>query len=869
MEEEQKYNRGSEWRKWDLHVHSPKVFLNNQFGTTSVDDFVNKISDSGIVAVGLTNYFRFDDSELGEVKDKLNKKGIVVFPNIEFRTQPPNKENEEMHVHVLFSDTVSTQKITNFLGRLKTVDQKYCKDLTTQDIETTSITIDALREKLAEDEDIKYLQDYLIIACPRGQGNFRPSKNDDGRGNNFAIVVDKYSDILFGNADDTEFFLKTDRYKNAKTKPVLLCSDTHKLDDIGAKFTWVKADTTFEGLKQTLYEPKERVLIQERNPSDSKTKRLIIDRTIYKTSSGEEKTVYFNGDLNSIIGKRGSGKSTLLKNLAQKIDPNEFSKRDKKVPYALSDFEVVWGDEQKNEGTEESPKSIFYIPQGYLSALAYDDGERANERDVFLTQLLKKNERFANAIQSFENFVSKNKVYIEELIQKLLTANATIKENATSLKKQGAKAEIEAEIKKKNEQIKKYKGTGITDKEVKDYSEAKKVVENSKGSIDTLNQDKDILTAMKKTGASVFVSDQEFSLLSSARQELIQKELQKKSKENLKTLIDKELVEIDTQIKTLEKAVADKEKVIKKLEEKIKKSKALEDLTKELTALEKTIDAIKKLSDNLEKSKKEKTETINALVDAYGNFETQQTSIYKTIKFEEKFSFLKVKVVARYNTQQLKTFVERNINTRDSDQSVKSEKDIKELFGDNPKQISVDTIKKLITGIVDGKIIAKVEAGDVGAVLAQLLKNRFEIDYLNSVKTINGRTHFKDMTGGQKAIALLELIFRFDDEKYPILIDQPEDDLDVGGIASDLVNFITSEKQDRQIIIVTHNASLVICADTENVIVSNIKSAGSSKYDFSYAIGSIENPDRRSDIIEVLEGGESALKKRMLKLNIR
>lgn len=868
MPENPQYNRGSEWRKWDLHVHSPKVFLNNQFGAISNDDFVNKISESGIVAVGLTNYFRFDDAELGEIKDKLNKKGIVVFPNIEFRTQPPNKENEEMHIHVLFSDSVSIQKIKNFLGRLKTVDQKYCKDLTTQEIETTSITIDTLRNALAEDEDIKHLRDYLIIACPRGQGNFRPSNNGDGRGNNFAIVVDEYSDMLFGNADDTEFFLKEDRYKNAKAKPVLLCSDAHKNDDIGTKFSWIKADVTFEGLKQSLYEPKERVVIQERNPSDSKTKRLFIDYTTYKTSTGEEK-IYFNKDLNSIIGKRGSGKSTLLKNLAQKIDPNEFSKRDPKAPYVLNNFEVVWGDGQKDGGTEESPKSIFYIPQGYLSALSYDDGERAHERDTFLTQLLKKNERFANAIQSFENFVSKNKVYIEELIQKLLTTNDSIKENGVLLKKQGAKAEIEEEVKKKNEQIKKYKGTDITDQEVKDYSEAKKAVEDSSKTVDILEQDKDILNTIKKAGASVFISDQEFSLLSSARQELIQKELQKKSKESLKTLIDEEVVKIDAQIKKLSKIITDKGGVVKKLEEKIKKTKALEDLTKELATLEKTLETIKKLSAQLEKAKKERAETIDALADAYGNFETQQNSIYKTIKFDEKFSFLKVEVIARYNTQQLKTFVERNINTRDSQQSIKNDDDVKVLFGDSPEKLSSDTVKKLINGLLEETIVIKVEAGDVGTVLAQLLKNRFEIDYLNSVKTKDGQTHFKDMTGGQKAIALLELIFRFDDEKYPILIDQPEDDLDVGGIASDLVNFVTTEKQDRQIIIVTHNASLVICADTENTVVSNVKNLGNSKYDFSYATGSIENPDRRKDIIEVLEGGEGALRKRMLKLSIR
>src|SRR3989344_2295652 len=119
---------------------------------------------------------------LEKLKNKLTARGIVVFPNIEFRTQPPNKENEAMHVHVLFSNEVSIQKIKNFLGRLKTVDGKYCKDLTTEDIKTTTVSIDTLKNTLAEDEDIKHLEDYLIVACRRGRGISRPSGNDDGCG---------------------------------------------------------------------------------------------------------------------------------------------------------------------------------------------------------------------------------------------------------------------------------------------------------------------------------------------------------------------------------------------------------------------------------------------------------------------------------------------------------------------------------------------------------------------------------------------------------------------------------------------------------------------------------------------------------------
>lgn len=861
--ETNKFLRGSEWRKWDLHIHSLNTRLDNGYNGATADNFVKAVTDKQIDVVGLTNYFNFSEEDFS-LKNKLEEKGVTVFLNLEIRLAYQNKEDDCCDAHIVFDNRVTKNNIESFLTKLNVTDrgtEKIAKNLSEkEEFEKATVEFDHLIEILNQ-ESLNLTGKYLIGFLSRGKGNSRSSTNYE--------KIAKKSHFLIHSSDKVGNVEEDRDYWLTKNKPLLQSSDAHKLVDIGSKFTWIKADTTFEGFKQTLYEPKARVLIQERSPSDPKTGRLVIDRVTYKMSDGDKKTVYFNKDLNSIIGKRGSGKSTLLKNLAQKIDQNEFSKRDKKSPYPLDNFEVVWGDGQKNSGTDESPKSIFYIPQGYLSALAYDDGERANERDAFLTQLLKKNERFANAIKSFENFVSKNKVHIEELIQKLLTANTSIKENEVLLKKQGTKTEIEKEVKKKNEQIKKYKGTEITDEEIKEYSKAQKAIEDSKKEADVLNQDKEILVSIKKTGASIFISDHEFSLLSTARQELIQKELQKKSKASLEALIDKEITKIETQIKDLNKIITDNEKTVKKSEEKIKKSKALDGLTKELAALENTIDNIKKLTDIITRAKKERAESVDALAKAYNDFGSQQESIYRTIEFKEKFSFLKVEVVTRYNTQQLKNFVERNINTRDSDPNIKTEEDIRTLFGDSPTKLSPETVKKLIEGLIDEKIKIKVEAGDINAVLAQLLGNRFEIDYLNSVKTKDGQTQFKNMTGGQKAIALLELIFRFDDEKYPILIDQPEDDLDVGGIASDLVNFVDDEKQERQIIIVTHNASLVICADTENIVTSEVQGLGNSKYNFTYATGSIENPDRRTDIINVLEGGEDALKKRMLKLNIR
>lgn len=864
--------RGSSWEKWDLHIHTPKTFLNNNYGNCSTDEFVRTIVDSGIKVVGLTNYFHFDN-EFENVRQQLTNRGVIVFPNLEFRTQPQNKDNEEMHIHMIFSEKVPISKIDGFLGRLKTVDDKYCKNLTPAEIGTVVIAYDTIKTTLENDKELRRFEDYILVACPKGQGNFRPSSSDDGRGNNSAITIDKNTDVLFGKTDDTEFFLKTDRYEGAEPKPVLSCSDAHGKDQIGSSFTWIKADCNFEGLKQILWEPASRVKIQERNPDDEKPGRIAIDKVTYKDGSGNEKEVLFNRDLNSIIGIRGSGKSTLLKNIALSVDKKQFEKKDKGDNlYNLENFKVVWGDGQDNHGTDESPKSVFFIPQNYLSLLSYDESGKAQARDEFLTDLLKKNVKFANAIRAYESFVSDNKVKIESNIEKLLKNNTTLNEAKTQLRKQGSRKEIETELNKKNEDIKKYKGTGtqaLTDSDVINYTQANEVVTNDEKKLLIIEQDKEILTGLKNTGANVYIANQEITRLSSSRQQLLQTELLKKSKESLSNLIDSEIDKINQEVKVLNTRIVANKQILATLDSKIKANKAIEKLAKELSQLQQTLKYIGELEGILTQATKDKEDAISGLVEAYEAYDMQQAAIFGSIEFDERFSFLQIKIVTYYNLQDLASFVEKNINTIATSPLIIGDADIKELHSSSPAKLTSFTLKKYINKLTEGSIKLKAEIKEVGQVLSQLLKNRYEIDFLNSVKTKDDGVIFKNMTGGQKAIALLELVFRFDDERYPILIDQPEDDLDVSGIATDLVNFIKSEKSERQIIIVSHNASLVICADSEEVLVSNSTKLQDVKYDFSYMTGSIENETIRDFIIKVLEGGKEALKQRARKLNFK
>jgi hypothetical protein len=92
-----KINRGSAWRKWDLHLHSFYTSINNDFSPKSVNDYLNKIIAENIEVVGLTNYFNFSDDDWN-LKSQLEAKDIVVFLNLELRLTYTNKVTIVMEI---------------------------------------------------------------------------------------------------------------------------------------------------------------------------------------------------------------------------------------------------------------------------------------------------------------------------------------------------------------------------------------------------------------------------------------------------------------------------------------------------------------------------------------------------------------------------------------------------------------------------------------------------------------------------------------------------------------------------------------------------------------------------------------------------
>ena len=126
------------------------------------------------------------------------------------------------------------------------------------------------------------------------------------------------------------------------------------------------------------------------------------------------------------------------------------------------------------------------------------------------------------------------------------------------------------------------------------------------------------------------------------------------------------------------------------------------------------------------------------------------------------------------------------------------------------------------------------------------------------VQKDNKRVDLSLQSPGTRANLLMEFILS-EDKEIPLLIDQPEDNIDNFTIANKLTNWISLMKEKRQLIIVTHDPNIVVNADAENVIICEQKENGL----FNYNNGPLESNYVLDSIVKILEGGKEALERRM------
>ena len=128
----------------------------------------------------------------------------------------------------------------------------------------------------------------------------------------------------------------------------------------------------------------------------------------------------------------------------------------------------------------------------------------------------------------------------------------------------------------------------------------------------------------------------------------------------------------------------------------------------------------------------------------------------------------------------------------------------------------------------------------------------------------------EQLSPGTRGIVLLLLYLAIDaDDDRPLIIDQPEENLDPQSIFQELVHRFRDARKRRQIIIVTHNANLVVNTDADQVIVATCGPHRPGQLPvITYESGGLENPRIRQHVCDILEGGERAFKERAKRLRV-
>lgn len=345
---------GSQWRKWDLHVHSPGTKLNDQYtattGDAAMEQFCKKLEESDVVAFGITDYFSADGyfAFIKKFNDLYPDSKKVFFPNVELRTSyVVNSAQEEVNVHIIFNpfapkfdellkkflQHLSTNKTNGSGARIKVSELSGKTDF--EGATTTREYIEeAFREVYGDKAD---LSDYRLIFTAANNDGIRAER---GKKRKLTITdeLDKLSQGFFGNSGNVDYFLDKERLEGdeqIEAKPVVSGCDAHSFDDLDAWLgkrilkegvvmkepTWVKGDLTFEALKYLTYEPQERafigeepdILVRVRTNQTKYIQSLWINQNGgYDGRHGtwfKDEKIDFNPGLVAIIGNKGSGKS--------------------------------------------------------------------------------------------------------------------------------------------------------------------------------------------------------------------------------------------------------------------------------------------------------------------------------------------------------------------------------------------------------------------------------------------------------------------------------------------------------------------------------------------------------------------------------
>jgi ElaB/YqjD/DUF883 family membrane-anchored ribosome-binding protein len=925
---------GSIMRKWDLHIHTPESYENQYGFSDSAEresyggdlwkkyvDELEKIND--ISVVGITDYFSIDGyKRIIEEKAKGRLQNFaLILPNIELRLDK-FVGTRRLNYHIIFSDNLSTDIIENeFLASLDIVtatgekrslrrtnvetigktlrsQQKEFKTKSDYYIGCMNITvsleniIDILREK-------KSIFDgkYLLVLAESDWSSIKWDDQDHLTRKNIlvrshAIFSSNENTRKWALGKDTEYACPDDFVKEfGSLKPCIHGSDAHCFEKLCKpdedRFCWIKADPTFEGLKQIVCEPDERVKVTSQNPEYKKNIYSLHSVKINETKVNEELTLSacnlsLSSSLVTVIGGKGSGKTALLDLIANCFenrcyrngnteDKNSFVQRiEADNPDLHIELEFIGTDIERfnKRFTDEKlfkDVNLTYLPQGQIEEFS-GNREKLNNK---IQEIIFNSEQVINAkcqnrfeilgteIQDIKNEIDNLTTQIFQLEQES-TPQITKRIEDHLSTSQGELHNKEVQL----QEISKKVATG-TETKVKDLRKLESELNTKHSKIETFQQlSKKVIQQLESFPVNMNYE------IDSLNQQLTEfgsdKKIHGVDFTNQLDVINKAI----EYTKALDDEVSANLKVVK---EEIGKLEGIEktqaDLLGEIT---RTKDEIIQLESSL-KELKEKRQQIKQLeIDRINDY-CQMINKY----LEWKKYYKEVIEIFSAGSSEIMSGItfESSIHfDRESFIDLGSDiLDMRSVTATNMKELA-DILEEVVSQDTDQKIrekhakfvekITSYKSNKKGKRPTDdfnrwLFSNYFSLDtqiFFNGVR-------MDKLSIGQKGTILLKLFLAEGD--YPLVADMPEENLDNKFIYDELRDAFRQAKTKRQLLIATNNANLVVNADAEQVIVAEYKDNI-----ISYRSGSIEDLTIRKEMKDILEGGPEALRKREQKYDI-
>lgn len=891
---------GATWWKFDFHTHTPASgdYAKGRFDPKQITPriWLEKYLEKGIQCIAVTdhNTTKWLGLLINEA-EKLREEGhtIFIFPGIEVTA------NGNIHILGIFDPSCSPEHVAGLIGAVKGVAGQVDRPCEASPIQVV--------EEIHRLGGLAIPAHVDLAAGALGIDSWQTYKD-----------LINYSDaveIIFPERSSTWDEKRKKWFAYLADKPMVLGSDAHMPREVGQGFTWVKmGEPNIDGLKLALIDGCSSVKLGQNspvNPNLIRSNKIIhsIKVNNFKYINPQKGLdISFSPWLNSIIGSRGAGKSSVIEYSRIVLGKEEQLDRNQDlVPEILRSFRSF-------KKLPKDKNDIGVLSQSSTISCVYEKNNtkyRLNWRVGDYTEIFKidhnGNEiieqgniatRFPVSIYSQKQIfeMSKNPYFLigviddemnlQQYYDEIQSKIATLGQDFIELQRLDVQISRQNDVEGRLSEISNFLAQieNEQNKEIickyKDYNDKKSKINSYFFQIDELIGDIKNLKDKQDLTSLNLVLDLEESLVNSDH---LHSKVQ-----SLKLILDQYLNDIQTISNTLKtelsvgvfsRNVKDAENIYKETISALEQSGInFDDHTKLLLEQSELQNVLKEIIEH----KLQRESLRKKIQQSYEEIILIRKSI-STLRqdfIEKNFGQLTNLRVKLLPFGVIKESAFRDIIDKKENVFASSIYDDEErkgiLFNLFQKIINQESLdhandlinrfkKALLSKPLGEEIINSCEKRLIDHLyniqnnknfMLQLLSWFPEDDLLIEFKSSDG--NFQPIykgSAGQKSATILSLLLSFGDE--PLILDQPEDDLDNSLITDLIVEKVKDRKIHRQIIIVTHNPNIVVNGDSENIIALDNK--GVIKVTSN---GALQTKIVRSQVCKIMEGGVHALEKR-------